>query len=238
MSEVSSSRLKLFKTEDYWAIWLGLAVVLLSMVFFGAGSSLKPWAVTPGSWHDLAGLRADLGKKLPGIGLVFLFFGAFFTLSMKIMGRDVKQFVVGYTILFAGSLIIFYLAGWSVLKKADLGAPLLALIIGLVIGNFKAVPEWFRTALRTEYYIKTGIVLLGATLPMTLIYTAGPVAFVQATIVSLCTWLTIYLAATRIYKLDPRFGAVLALEGHQVQLQPAGDVRALHQEDREHAVAA
>jgi len=95
----------------------------------------------------------------------------------------------------------------------DLGAPLLALAIGLIIGNIKAVPEWFKTSLRTEYYIKTGIVLLGATLPLTLIAEAGPIAFVQATIVSILTWMTIYLAATRIFKLDPRFGAVLGSGG-------------------------
>jgi uncharacterized membrane protein YadS len=75
------------------------------------------------------------------------------------------------------------------------------------------VPEWFKTSLRTEYYIKTGIVLLGATLPLTLIAEAGPIAFVQATIVSIVTWLVIYLAATRIFELDPRFGAVLGTGG-------------------------
>jgi uncharacterized membrane protein YadS len=136
-----------------------------------------------------------------------------FTVSMKIMGRNVKQFLWGYTILFVGSLAIFYLAGWSVVQRLDLGAPLLALIIGLIIGNLKAAPEWFKTSLRTEYYIKTGIVLLGATLPLTLIAEAGPIAFIQATIVSIVTWLTIYLAATRIFKLDPRFGAVLGTGG-------------------------
>jgi uncharacterized membrane protein YadS len=95
----------------------------------------------------------------------------------------------------------------------DLGAPLLALLIGLVIGNIFSLPKWFKTSLRTEYYIKTGIVLLGATLPMTLIFTAGPIAFIQATIVSVGTWLTIYLAATRLFKLQPQFGAVLGAGG-------------------------
>ena len=86
-------------------------------------------------------------------------------------------------------------------------------MIGLIIGNLIQLPEWFKTSLRTEYYIKTGIVLLGATLPLTLIFTAGPIAFLQATIVSVCTWLTIYLAATRLFGLEPQFGAVLGAGG-------------------------
>jgi uncharacterized membrane protein YadS len=213
MDNKENKSLSLFKTEDYWAIWLGMLVIIISMVFFWAGSTIKPFAITPGTWANLSELATNLRTGFWGFLLVYLGFGLVFTLSMKIMGRNLKQFVVGYTILFVGSLAIFYLAGWSVVKKMDLGAPLLALVIGLIIGNIKAAPEWFKTSLRTEYYIKTGIVLLGATLPLTLIAEAGPIAFIQATIVSVTTWLTIYMAATRIFKLDPRFGAVLGTGG-------------------------
>ena len=95
----------------------------------------------------------------------------------------------------------------------SLEAPLVALLLGLVIGNLAPIPSWLDASLRTEYYIKTGIVLLGATLPLTLIFSAGPIAFFQATIVSICTFLAIYFAATRIFKKDPRFGAVLGAAG-------------------------
>ena len=214
MSERPATRIGLFKTEDMWAIWLGLGVILLAMVFFWAGNSIAPYAVTPGAWSGGEDLGADLQKHAVGYLLVYLGFGAVFAVSMKIMGRNVAQFLAGYTLLFAGSLATLMLAGWSRLNGLlHLDAPLLALIIGLLISNIKAMPEWFKTSLRTEYYIKTGIVLLGATLPLTLIAEAGPIAFLQATIVSITTWLTIYLAATRLFKLDPRFGAVLGTGG-------------------------
>jgi hypothetical protein len=204
---------KLWKTEDYWAVWLGLGVVVLAPIVFWAGSSISSWAVTPGSWSDLGTLASDFAQHLSGYLVVFLLFGVVFTISMAIMGRNVNQYIPGYVILFVGSLAVFYLAGWSIMKKAHLGAPLLALLVGLVIGNLKRIPEWFETSLRTEYYIKAGIVLLGATLPMTLIVTAGPYAFIQATVVSVGTWLTIFLAATKLFKLEPQFGAVLGAEG-------------------------
>ncbi len=213
MGEASNGGLKLFKTEDYWAIWLGMLVIALAMGAFWAGTTIKGWAVTPGTWSSFDALGEDFARHIGAYVVVYLGFGVVFAVSMRMMGRNVKEFLAGYTLLFLGALIIFYLAGWKVMKRLDLGAPLLALIIGLVIGNIKAMPAWFRTSLRTEYYIKTGIVLLGATLPLTLIAEAGPVAFVQATIVSLCTWLTIYYAATRLFKLDPRFAAVLGTGG-------------------------
>ena len=169
-------------------------------------------------------------KNMVSYLVVFLGFGIVFSISMKVMGHSLKEYIPGYIIIFLGSLAIFYLASWKVMKEAHLGAPLLALVIGLIIGNIKKMPVWFQTSMRTEYYIKTGIVLLGATLPFTLIITAGPIAFLQATIVSVSTWLTIYLAATKIFKLEPRFGAVLgaggAVCGVSASIAVGGAVRA------------
>lgn len=205
---------ELWMKEDYWAVWLGIGIVLMALGVYFSGGTIKGWAVTPGKWSEMSQLGADLAKNGPGYLAIFLLFGVVFTISIAIMGRKVKEFIPGYTILFVGSLVIFYLAS-NVFVKSNLhlGAPLLALLIGLIIGNIKKMPGWFLTSLRTEYYIKTGIVLLGATLPLTLIFSAGPVAFIQATIVSVCTWLTIFLAATKIFKLEPQFGAVLGAGG-------------------------
>lgn len=72
-------------------------------------------------------------------------------------------------------------------------APLVALALGLILGNLIRIPVWFDTALRTELYVKVGIVLMGATLPFTLIMKAGPVAFLQATFIAVITFLIIIL---------------------------------------------
>jgi uncharacterized membrane protein YadS len=107
-------------------------------------------------------------------------------------------------------------------------------VLGLVVGNVGKLPGWLDSSLRTEYYIKTGIVLLGATLPLTAIVTAGPIAFLQATIVSVCTWLAMFVVATRFFGLDKRFGAVLgaggAVCGVSASIAVGGAVKA----DKEH----
>jgi len=230
MVKHSRGMAELYRTEDCWAIWLGLFIIFAAMTAFWGGTTLKDIAVTPGSWSNFEELAADVQKHLGAYGLIYIGFGIAFTLSMAAMGQNIREYVPGYTIIFLGSLGIFYLASWRVMKTAHLGAPLLALVVGLIIGNLKRMPEWFQTSMRTEYYIKTGIVLLGATLPFTLILTAGPVAFLQATIVSVVTWLTIYLAATRLFGLDPRFGAVLgaggAVCGVSASIAVGGAVRA------------
>jgi uncharacterized membrane protein YadS len=204
---------KLWKTEDWWSVWLGLGIVITAIVALWMGVSIKGWAVLPGKFTDVGQIWSDLAKNIRGYLNIFFVLGIIFSISMKIMGHKLKEFIPGFIILFIGSLIIFYLASWKLMEDFNMEAPLLALIIGLFISNIFKIPEWLKVSLRTEYYIKTGIVLLGATLPFTLIIKAGPIAMIQATIVSVVTWLTIYLAATKIFKLEPQFGAVLGAGG-------------------------
>jgi uncharacterized membrane protein YadS len=65
---------------------------------------------------------------------------------------------------------------------------------------------------RVEFYVKTGVVLLGATLPFSLIAWAGPVAILQASLISIATFLVIFFTARRL-GLDPQLSATLGAGG-------------------------
>lgn len=213
MSEARGSWSDLYKKEDWWAIWLALGIIAVALVFFYLGSSIKPIAVKPPKWDTFSKVGSHFAENwgwyLAQLGLWL----AIFTVSIRVMGRSVKEYIPGFIIIFAVSVLILIFSSWKWAKDYNLEAPLVALLVGLVVGNFIPIPKWLDTSLRTEYYIKTGIILLGATLPFTLIIQAGPVAFIQATIVSVTTFLTIFLVATRVFKLDKRFGAVMGAGG-------------------------
>ena len=204
---------KLWKTEDWWSVWLGLGIVVVAIIALWTGTSIKGWAVLPGKVTGMENVWADLAKNFGGYLTIFIVFGVVFSFSMRLMGHKLSQFIPGFIILFVSALIIFYLSSLQIMIDFSIEAPLLALIIGLIVSNIWKMPDWLKVSLRTEYYIKTGIVLLGATLPLTLIIKAGPAAIMQATIISVCTWLAIYWSATRIFKLEPQFGAVLGVGG-------------------------
>jgi len=211
---MSASRFeKLWKTEDWWSVWLGLGLVLVAIIALWMGTSIKDWAVLPGKISSIGSVGEDLVKNAGGYLIIFAVLGVVFCISMALMGHKLSYFIPGFIILYVGALLIFYVAGTKFMKDYNIEAPLLALIVGLIISNIVKIPEWIKTSLRTEYYVKTGIVLLGATLPFSIIVEAGPIALLQASIVSVVTWLTIYFAATRIFKLEPQFGAVLGAGG-------------------------
>ncbi|PKN05997.1 MAG: putative sulfate exporter family transporter, partial [Deltaproteobacteria bacterium HGW-Deltaproteobacteria-7] len=166
---------KLWKTEDWWSVWLGLGLVLVAIIALWMGTSIKGWAVLPSKITGFAAIMADLAKNAGGYLTIFIVMGVVFCISMKLMGHDLKKFIPGFIILFVGALVIFYVAGTKFMQDYNVEAPLLALLVGLIISNIVKIPEWMKTSLRTEYYVKTGIVLLGATLPFTIIVKAGPI---------------------------------------------------------------
>jgi len=225
----------LWKTEDWWAVWLGLGIVLCTIAVFLSGGTLGPLAVSPPrDWTDLGRVADHFAGQWTWYVLLFVAFGAVFTASTAAMGFRPRQYLPGFAALYGTSVLILVVSQSRFFHTYSLEAPLVALLLGLVVGNAVRLPRWLDSSLRTEYYIKTGIVLLGATLPLTAIVTAGPIAFLQATIVSVCTWLAMFFVATRVFGLDKRFGAVLgaggAVCGVSASIAVGGAVKA----DKEH----
>ncbi len=200
-------------TEDWWAVYLGLGIVLVALVFYVAGGTLKPLAVSPPKWESFSTVTEHFSSQISWYLLQLLVWVVIFSVSTAIMEFRVKEYIPGFIVIFVASAIILVLGKWKLAHDNNLEPPILALIIGLIIGNLFKMPQWFESALRTEYYIKTGIVLLGATLPFTLIVYAGPIAFIQATIVSVTTFLTIYLVGTKLFGLEKAFASVLGSGG-------------------------
>jgi uncharacterized integral membrane protein (TIGR00698 family) len=210
------SSLPWHRREDTWAILIALAVVLVvtGAFFLGASRLAASAALSIPTWST------DLGKVVDGLRsnpiAPLLLFGAFlaaFSGASAVMGWDVPKYAAGFALLFVFSVIVTVLGSNQLLKDWQLETPLLALLVGMVLGNAVALPAWFQSALKTEFYVKVGIVLMGATLPFTIILQAGPLAIAQATVVAVTTFLAIYLAATRLFGLDPRFAATLGAGG-------------------------
>lgn len=204
---------ELWKKEDWWAVWLGMGIVIVALLFWAGGSSLKSIAVSIPSYNNFGEIPAFLGASFGSLIILFVVFLAVFSLAVKILGYNLKQFVPAFIILFIMAVLVQVVGSWNTAKAYNLEAPVLALILGMLIGNFTKIPQWFDSALRTEFYVKTGIVLLGATLPFTLILQSGPTAFLQATFIAVSTWLVIYFMGTKVFGLDKRFAATLGAGG-------------------------
>lgn len=215
--------------EDWWAVWLGLGIVIVAYIFYLAGSSIAWVAVAPAKWSNFS----QLGKQLSATGIRYLallaVLAVLFSIVVSFIGQKPRQFIPSFIFVFMVSATIYVAGSWDQANKYNLEPPLVALVLGLVLSNVVGLPRWLDAGFRVEFYIKLGIVLLGATLPFTLIIWAGPVAILQASIVSVVTFLVIFFTARRL-GLDRRLAAVLgaggAVCGVSASIAVAGAVRA------------
>ncbi len=203
---------ELWLKEDWWAIWVGLGIVLVAVLFFLNGGSIKWIAIKPGKWDNVGQAVSDLVAHLPQYLAMFFMWLAIFYVAVKAMGYKLGEFIPSFIFVFVFSVIIFIIGAWTHAHHYNLEPPLVALLLGMLISNLIGLPAWMDTGFRVEFYIKIGIVLLGATLPFTLIIWAGPVAILQASIVSITTFLVIFFVAKKL-GLDRRLAATLGAGG-------------------------
>jgi uncharacterized membrane protein YadS len=202
----------LLRKEDWWAIWIGLGLIAVAVALFAAGSSIKWIAVAPQKWSHLADVAQQLKQHGLQYAALFVLWAVAFGIGAAALGIKISRFLPAFLLVYLGAGSIYFLGLWDQAAHYNLEPPLVALGLGLLISNTLGVARWLEPGLRVELYIKTGIVLLGASLPLTLIAWAGPVAIVQAAIVSLTTFGVIYFAAVQL-GLDRRLAATLGTGG-------------------------
>jgi uncharacterized integral membrane protein (TIGR00698 family) len=203
---------ELLQKEDWWAIWIGLALIAVAVGLFASGGSIKWIAVAPQKWSQLGDVATQLKTHGAQYAALFVLWSVAFGVGAQALGINISRFLPAFLAVYLITAAIYFLGLWDQSARYNLEPPLVALALGLLISNTVGIPRWLEPALRVEFFIKTGIVLLGAALPLTLIVWAGPTAIVQAAIVSLITFGTIYFTAVRL-GLDRRLAATLGTGG-------------------------
>lgn len=203
---------ELLRKEDWWAIWIGLGLVAVAVALFADDGSIRWIAIAPQKWSHIAQATAQLREHWLQFAALLVLWSVLFGIGARGLGIRLSQFLPAFVMLFCVSVPLYFLGQWDQASHYNLEPPLVGLALGLLLSNTIRLPQWFESGLRVEFYIKTGIVLLGASLPLTLIAWAGPVAIIQASIISLVTFGAIYQTA-RLLGLDRRLAAVLGTGG-------------------------
>src|ERR1700691_3977640 len=84
---------ELWRKEDWWAIWLGIGIVLAAYILFANGSSIKSVAVKTAKWSTAAQLGADLSINAARYLGQFAFWLATFTIALTALGHKASDFV-------------------------------------------------------------------------------------------------------------------------------------------------
>jgi len=169
--------------EDWTVVVLGFLIIAISLFIFLPEVPAFKWSNGTDLQNDVFALQ-----NLQIIGIQFIYLLAFGSLGALLVGKSVKNFLLGFPVVYILTVIALIIAGNTFIKGINLEAVIFSLIIGLSIGNFFKLPEWFRTALSTEIFVKIGLVLLGTSVIFSDILKAGSLGLIQALVVVLSVW--------------------------------------------------
>ncbi len=101
------------------------------------------------------------------------------------------------------------LAGNGLFVNWGIEYVIFALLLGLLISNTIGTPEWLKPAVQTEFFIKTGLVILGASLLFMEVLQAGALGIAQAVLVVFVVWYACFWLCRKL-RVDDEFGAMLS----------------------------
>jgi len=138
---------------------------------------------------------------LISLGIVYaLFFG----IGILFMGKSLGDFLKAFGFVYIITVIVWLLAAQSTIKYYGINYAIWAIFIGMLISNTVGTPKWALPAVQTEYYIKTGLVLLGAKILFEKIVTIGTAGVFVAWVVTPTVWLVTYWFGQRIVKMPSK----------------------------------
>jgi uncharacterized membrane protein YadS len=227
-----------YATEDALAVWLGVIVVALALPA-AAGVDLLGWLAAPQVWLEAGKAAVPISKaygSLPGAFSLIATFAFVLTLvgfGAYVLGLDLRKFLPAFSVIFWVSVLCWLIGHYAYIaqtpdKRAAIGISwslgltgeagfIVALLAGLGIGNFlPGLARWLKEAARPEWFIKTAIVILGASLGVKAAGATGLVSAIMfrglAAIIEayLIYWALVYFIARKYFKFSREWAAPLA----------------------------
>ncbi len=191
-------------SEDWLAV--GIAFVGIGLVLAGIRPAWPTFGWTTA--RDLAdgifGSQNLQRSVAAGIALGFLA-GA----GAWLMRARIVPFAAGFVVLYALTWLAQVIAGSAAVSAWGFEYVIFALLLGLFVSNVLHVPAWLQEAARSEYYIKIGLVFLGASLLFGDIMQAGLLGLGQAVLVVTVVWFACFWVARRL-DVDDELATMLA----------------------------
>jgi len=181
----------LIRKEDWLVVWMGFIILIL------ATAGLITGIPSVGSWSsnitDSLGVGDLVGMVFLGLGILVLT-----SLGVFLKKEDLSSYWKGYPVIFVMAVVSFVISKQSTIKYYGLSYVLWALVMGLIISNVIGLPDWLKGAIKTELYIKIGLVLLGAEILFPTIVQGGLVSVAQSLCAVMVTWYFAYWLARKV----------------------------------------
>lgn len=173
-----------------------------------AGQLLKKMVGAPKKWNinpaDSIYSQKSGWSVLYNMALLMVVLGVIFAFGDKLMGGSFRKFFKGFAIVFTIGVVAFILGNQQEVGYLGINYAFWAILIGIVVSNTVGVPEWLKPAVRSEYYIKTGLVILGSEILMSKILAIGIPGIFVAWVVTPIVLVVTYIFGQKVLKLKSK----------------------------------
>lgn len=137
-----------------------------------------------------------------GLMIIIGLFFSFGSLFMKNM--DTVGLLKGFSFVFLLAVVALLVGKQSTMHEFGFVGLIWAILLGMLISNTVGVPNFIKPALQTEYFIKTGLVLLGAEILFSKILLVGQAGIVVAWVVTPIVLILTYIFGQRVLKMESK----------------------------------
>ncbi len=183
------SKLKKLLVEDWVVTFLSIPLLIIAGLA-GLFPSIKNVLSVP---SDLLHSESWLH-----IGALFLLALVVLYVGNRLLSRPLRGLFWSFVVVFAISMLAQLTAKIGFIKAWGFEAVFFSVIFGLIIRNAFHIPEWLKPAIQGEFFIKIGVVCLGATILFRDFLAAGSLALIQGCVVVFCVWMFAFFLSKKM----------------------------------------
>ena len=139
--------------------------------------------------------------SLPHAAGLFLLLLLLFGAGARVQGTAFHHFAKGFSVIFLLALVSLALAGQKNLHDLGIEYAAWAIFLGMLISNTIGTPRWAAGALKTEFYIKTGLIVMGAEILFNKILAIGLPGIFVAWVVTPIVLVTTFWFGQKVLKI-------------------------------------
>ena len=187
--------LEKLRVEDWVVVWVSIPLLALALLIPDRLPGIPSTLVGEVAWYNIALLFV--------IVLIVLYAG------MALLRRPMRGLLPSLVVVFAVSLLAQVVAKIPAVAYYGFESVFFSVLFGLLIRNVWHVPAWMKPAIQGEFYIKIGVVCLGATILFSDVMKSGIFGLVQACLVVAVVWFFAYRVSRRM-RVDRRTAMILS----------------------------
>ena len=187
--------LRQFASEDWIIVFAGAVILALAGIFPDVMPEMPGTLKTGADWLSA--------------GYMFLFVLLLTYVTSALLGRPLKWILPSLLVIFSLTLCAQLIASVPAVKELGFESVFFAVILGLLISNVFRVPDWLKSAVQSEFYIKIGIICLGSTILFGEVMKSGAYGLAQSLVVVFTVWYFAFWFGRRM-RIDPEMGTMVS----------------------------